>query len=193
MITYCAIHLPTKKFYVGSTTNFESRYAGHTKGNSKYPFQRTLEKDSKNFYWIVSESDSSNDRQEEQYYLDFWYGHRLCWNLKKQAGGGYGWDHVNKNPDYKNPHIGAKRSEETRQKMRDAKPKGVYSNKGKTSESRLLVTMTNIDGRVETHPNWKWREMEVRWDRAGILRSHDKGWQKPYCPLDQTAQNLPTE
>jgi len=184
MITYCAIHLPTKRFYVGSTTNFKARYTNHTKKNSPYPFQKTLNREPDSFYWVVSEDDGSGNREEEQFYLDFWYGHPLCWNLKKQAGGGYGWDHINNNPNYINPHIGAVRSEKSRQKMRDAKPKGIYSNKGKTQASRLEITMVNLDGRLESHLNWRWREMGVRWDRLSH-RNHCHGWHSPYCNLPE--------
>jgi hypothetical protein len=71
------------------------------------------------------------------------------------------------------------------EKMKAAKPKGSYSNKGRTPESRQVITMTNLDGRTETHPHWEWREMGVRYDRAGVKRKHDKGWQFPHCPLEQ--------
>jgi hypothetical protein len=86
---------------------------------------------------------------------------------------------------------GCQRTEETKAKMRAAKPKGVYSNKGRTPESRQIITMSNIDGRVETHPQWKWREMTIRYDRAGIGRLHDKGWQFPHCPLNQHTNEFP--
>jgi hypothetical protein len=80
---------------------------------------------------------------------------------------------------------GGKHTEESIEKMRALKPKGEYSNKGYTQASRQVITMTNLDGRVETHPHWRWREMGVRYDRAGISREHSKGWQYPHCPLDQ--------
>ena len=88
---------------------------------------------------------------------------------------------------------GSNHTPETIQKLKDAKPKGVYSNKGRTLESRLMITMTHFDGRVETRPNWEWREQNVRYDRAGIGRSHSQGWRFPTCPLDQALKNLPTE
>ena len=183
MITYCAIHLTTKRFYIGSTTDFKARYKGHTKKNNPYPFQRSLREDPNNFFWLISEDDGNEGREEEDFYLDFWYGHPLCWNLKKQAGGGFGWDHVNNRPDYVNSMTGKKHTAETIEKLKACKPKGSYSNKGRTPESRQVITMTNLDGRVETYPNWEWRGMGVRYDRAGIGRSHDKGWQFPHCPL----------
>jgi hypothetical protein len=80
---------------------------------------------------------------------------------------------------------GGKHDEKAIEKMKAAKPKGSYSNKGRTPESRQVITMTNLDGRTETHPHWEWREMGVRYDRAGVKRKHDKGWQFPHCPLEQ--------
>lgn len=183
MKTYCAIHIPSKKFYIGSSTNFEQRQKDHYRVKT-YPFHRKLNKSPNEFFWFVSVDDGLDTREEEQFYLDFWFGHPLCWNLSKFAGGGFGWDHVNNKPGRVNPNIGAKRTENTKAKMRAAKPKGVYQNRGRKFEGRCFITMTHLDGTVETRKVFEWREMGVRWDR-GIKRNHDKGWRFPCCPLEQ--------
>ena len=85
MITYAAINLTNKKFYVGSTKNFVSRQKTHLKSSEDYPFQNSLRKDPDNFYWIVSEDDGLDDRSEEQFYLDFYCGSMWCYNLNPNA------------------------------------------------------------------------------------------------------------
>ena len=85
MITYAAINLTNKKFYVGSAQNFASRQKTHLKSSEDYPFQNSLRKDPSNFYWIVSEDDGLDDRSEEQFYLDFYCGSMWCYNLNPNA------------------------------------------------------------------------------------------------------------
>lgn len=85
MITYAAINLTNKKFYVGSTIDFEGRVKKHHSSRDDYPFQNSLRKDPENFYWIVSEDDGLDTREEEQYYLDFYHGTAWCYNLNPSA------------------------------------------------------------------------------------------------------------
>jgi hypothetical protein len=85
VITYTAINLTNKKFYVGSTVNFEGRKKSHLKEDRNYPFQNSLRSDPENFYWVVSEDDGLDDRSEEQYYLDFYHGTVWCYNLNPKA------------------------------------------------------------------------------------------------------------
>ena len=85
MITYAAINLTNKKFYVGSTADFIKRQKGHLNSSEDYPFQNSLRKDPKNFYWIVGDDDGLDDRSEEQYYLDFYHGNMWCYNLNPKA------------------------------------------------------------------------------------------------------------
>jgi hypothetical protein len=85
VITYAAINLTNKKFYVGSTTDFAGRQRGHLKSKEDYPFQNALRKNPDNFYWIASEDDGMETREEEQYYLDFYHGSPLCYNLNPSA------------------------------------------------------------------------------------------------------------
>ena len=85
MITYVAINLTNKKFYVGSTVDFIKRQKGHLNSNEDYPFQNSLRKDPKKFFWIVSEDDGLDTRDEEQYYLDFYHGTAWCYNLNPEA------------------------------------------------------------------------------------------------------------
>ena len=85
VITYAAINLTNKKFYVGSTVDFEGRVKKHHSSRKDYPFQNSLRKDPKNFFWIVSEDDGLDSREEEQYYLDFYHGTAWCYNLNALA------------------------------------------------------------------------------------------------------------
>jgi hypothetical protein len=85
VITYVAINLTNKKFYVGSTVDFTKRQKSHLKSNEDYPFQNSLRKDPNNFYWIVGEDDGLVTRDEEQCYLDFYHGTTWCYNLNPKA------------------------------------------------------------------------------------------------------------
>jgi hypothetical protein len=85
VITYAAINLTNKKFYVGSTVDFKRRQKGHLTSTEDYPFQNSLRKDPENFYWIVSEDDGLETREEEQFYLDFYTGTAWCYNLNPKA------------------------------------------------------------------------------------------------------------
>ena len=85
MITYVAINLTNKKFYVGSTKDFAGRQKRHLLSKEDYPFQNSLRKSPENFYWIVSEDDGLETRDEEQYYLDFYHGTMWCYNISSSA------------------------------------------------------------------------------------------------------------
>ena len=85
MITYAAINLTNKKFYVGSTTDFNSRCKKHLSNKGDLAFHRSLRKNPENFYWIVSEDDGLDTRDEEQYYLNFYHGTLTCYNLRPSA------------------------------------------------------------------------------------------------------------
>jgi hypothetical protein len=85
VITYAAINSINKKFYVGSTKNFMVRQKGHLTSTEDYPFQNSLRRNPENFYWIVSEDDGLETREEEQYYLDFYHSTEWCYNLNPKA------------------------------------------------------------------------------------------------------------
>jgi hypothetical protein len=85
MLTYAGINLRTKKFQVGSTTDFERRLSQHMTRDMNPEFNRALQKNPSEFYWIVSEDDGFNDRSEEQYYLDFYCGSVWCYNINPNA------------------------------------------------------------------------------------------------------------
>ncbi len=80
MITYAGINLTSKKFQVGSTTDFVRRYKEHRSGKGDLEFQRSLRKNPENFYWVVGDDDELDTRNEEQYYLDFYCGTVWCYN-----------------------------------------------------------------------------------------------------------------
>jgi hypothetical protein len=48
-------------------------------------FNRSLRKNPENFFWLVSEDDGLDDRSEEQFYLDFYYGTEWCYNANPSA------------------------------------------------------------------------------------------------------------
>ena len=81
MITYLGITLNNRRFYVGSAVDFERRQKAHLKSRDNYPFQNALRKDPDNVYWIASDDDGSDGREEEQFYLDFYHGSEWCYNL----------------------------------------------------------------------------------------------------------------
>jgi len=84
MITYFALDLKSKKFYVGSTTgSIDERVKNHKK-EGKYPFQRALRKRPETFFWIWGE-DFTENREEEQFYLDFYFGFPSCYNMCPKA------------------------------------------------------------------------------------------------------------
>ena len=85
MITYLGITLNNRKFYVGSAVDFENRKKGHLKSKDNYPFQNALRKDPDNVYWIASEDDGTDNRDEEQFYLDFYHGSEWCYNLSSKT------------------------------------------------------------------------------------------------------------
>jgi len=85
VITYVAINLTNKKFQVGSTKDFGKRYKGHLRGDMNPEFSRSLQKRPEKFYWIVSEDDGLETRDEEQYYLDFYHGSVWCYNSNPNA------------------------------------------------------------------------------------------------------------
>jgi group I intron endonuclease len=85
MLTYVGINLTTKKFQVGSTTDFERRYNQHLKSEDNPEFHNSLRKDPSNFFWLVSVDDETDNREEEQYYLDFYHGSLWCYNLNPSA------------------------------------------------------------------------------------------------------------
>ena len=85
MYTYAAINLTNKKFQVGSTVDFTERQKQHLEGKGDLEFQRSLRKDPSNFFWLVSEDDGLDTRDEEQFYLDFYCGSRWCYNHNPSA------------------------------------------------------------------------------------------------------------
>ena len=85
MITYLGITLNNLKFYVGSAVDFERRQKEHKCDKSNTHFHNTLRKDPENVYWIASEDDGTDNRDEEQFYLDFYHGSEWCYNLSSSA------------------------------------------------------------------------------------------------------------
>jgi hypothetical protein len=85
VITYAGINLTNKKFQVGSTIDFGQRCKQHHNSDMNPEFNRALRKNPENFYWIVGEDDGLETRDEEQYYLDFYYGTVWCYNVNPSA------------------------------------------------------------------------------------------------------------
>ena len=81
MQTYLAINLVSRKFYVGSTSNFDRRVRDHHHNTDNLPFQNSLRANPENFYWICSGDDGTDLRYEEKFYLDFYYGTPWCYNV----------------------------------------------------------------------------------------------------------------
>ncbi len=86
MITYLGITLNNRKFYVGSAVDFEQRQKEHKRDKrSSSHFHNSLRKNPEGVYWIASEDDGLDTREEEQFYLDFYHGSEWCYNLSSSA------------------------------------------------------------------------------------------------------------
>jgi group I intron endonuclease len=103
MITYIPINLSNRKFYIGSTVDFDRRWDDHLKSSCNYPFQNSLRNNPQNFFVLISEDDGADNREEEQFYLDFYHGSEWCYNLSLSATA---------------PMSGRKHTEETLEKMK---------------------------------------------------------------------------
>jgi group I intron endonuclease len=107
MITYVPINLSNRKFYIGSTVDFDRRWQEHSTSTCNYPFQNALRNNPNNFFVLISEDDGLEIREEEQFYLDFYHGSEWCYNLSPNADRPSGW-------------LGKNLSEQHKQKIRDA-------------------------------------------------------------------------
>jgi group I intron endonuclease len=85
MITYVPINLSNRRFYIGSTNDFPTRWRDHRNSKSNYPFQNALKKNPENFFVLISEEDGLETRDEEQFYLDFYHGSEQCYNISRDA------------------------------------------------------------------------------------------------------------
>jgi hypothetical protein len=117
MITYLGINLVNKRFQVGSTTDFERRCKEHHNSDINPEFHRALRKDPGNFYWIASEDDGLMTRNEEQFYLDFYFGTVWCYNS-------------NPNADAPPSRKGKKWNSASREKLRESQLGFVWVNDG---------------------------------------------------------------
>ena len=91
MITYVPINLSNRKFYIGSTVDFDRRWRNHLNSDYNYPFQNALRNDPDNFFVLISEDDGLETREEEQHYLDFYHGTEWCYNLSSKVDQPAGW------------------------------------------------------------------------------------------------------
>ena len=85
MITYKATNTLNGRFYIGSTTNFESRKSQHLRSKKSHPFHNALRKNPDAFEWEV-QSDDCDEPVLEQALLDMWFGKECCYNLNPTAG-----------------------------------------------------------------------------------------------------------
>jgi len=87
MLTYLVIDLTTKKHYVGSTSSLNTgRPWGHLDGNSHNSKVAEASRNGQCFVF-VSEDDGLDTRDEEQFYLDFYFGSKWCFNVSPNASG----------------------------------------------------------------------------------------------------------
>ena len=88
MYTYLVIDPKSKTFYVGSS-NSTNRPKRHLDGRScNQRLSRITAK--RNVFVFVSEDDGLDTRDEEQFYLNFYFGSRWCLNASNTAAGGDG-------------------------------------------------------------------------------------------------------
>ena len=120
MQTYLAIDLSSRKFYVGSTKNFDRRWRGHHKNTDNLPFQNALRDRPESFYWVHTDDDGLDTREEEQFYLDFYYGTPWCYNVS---------------PSTDLPYIATERRSEIAQETHQKHP-DLGKRMGKTSQEK---------------------------------------------------------
>jgi group I intron endonuclease len=84
VITYVPINLSNRRFYIGSTTDFNRRWKEHLNSSANYPFQNALRKNPEAFEWEVC-SDDSDEPILEQALLDMWFGAEQCYNLSSKC------------------------------------------------------------------------------------------------------------
>ena len=75
MHEYCGIDLKTKRFYVGSSKDIAKRLKVHEKTGRVGDY----------VYWLIGSEHDDPDRVEEQFYLDFYWGTKLCLNLSPNS------------------------------------------------------------------------------------------------------------
>jgi group I intron endonuclease len=85
VITYVPINLSNRRFYIGSTTDFNRRWKEHLTQKRNYPFQNALQKNPENFFVLISVDDELENREEEQFYLNFYHGSEQCYNISSDA------------------------------------------------------------------------------------------------------------
>lgn len=90
MVTYLARNTRNGKFYIGSTTDFNTRKRQHLNNLNPYPFHRALLANPDDFEWETFEDDSDG-RELEQALLDMFFGTEMCYNLSPYATGGCMW------------------------------------------------------------------------------------------------------
>ena len=135
MITYFALDLHSKKFYIGSTSlPIENRIKEHKKSKVKYAFQNALKCRPESFFWIWGEDDLET-RDEEQFYLNFHFGSDSCYNLNPLASAP---------PSLKGSH----KSEETKRKIGNSKigkPRPDVSARNKSGTRPRRITGNSPD------------------------------------------------
>lgn len=88
MFTYLVVDPSSKNFYIGSTHSLQTgRPWKHLKGKSGNPRLANITA-KRNCFVFVSEDDGLDTRDEEQYYLDFYFGTEKCLNNSQRANGG---------------------------------------------------------------------------------------------------------
>lgn len=87
MFTYAVMDLGVnKRQYYGSSTGTSRPYE-HLKNSGNINLKRAVKSRPNFFYVVVSEDDGLDDRSEEQYLLDFYFGSQWCYNLSPTASG----------------------------------------------------------------------------------------------------------
>lgn len=94
MHTYLVIDPKSKNFYIGSTHSLVTKRPwSHLNGGSSNPRLANITS-KRNCFVFVSYDDGLDTRDEEQYYLDFYFGTKLCLNNSGLAYGGDNWQEM---------------------------------------------------------------------------------------------------
>ena len=158
MQTYLGIELESRRFYVGSTKNFNRRWKDHLSNKDNLPFQNVLRKHPKKVYWVCSEEDGLNSRDEEQFYLDFYYGTPWCYNVSPSTDLPYispeKRSEIAKETHRKHPDLGRRMGEKSQQ-MHPGKGAETLQKYRETNPEKNLEHATNAgqaSGRKHAKP-----------------------------------------
>lgn len=173
MREYCGIDLNTRRFYIGSSKEITRRLKVHEKTGRV----------GENVYWLIGLEHDDPDRNEEQFYLDFYWDTKLCLNLSPNSQLGNA------------PPSRAKKSSKARAKMA-AKAKGnkrgTVNKNSKFYYNPDTLEVVRILAGQDPPPGWKRGNPSIRETGSGFSFWRDANGKKvKIYPGDDTTGLTP--